>query len=242
MRTLKETDVSIKVGRDCPEVLAIIPARSGSKGIFCKNIKPLCGKPLISYTIDVAVKAANISKVVVSTDDDNIAAVAREFGAEVPFLRPKEIAGDTVPLDRVGHHTLSELAKQSYIPQVCVWMYPTHPFRRLSTVEMLIEKLTGYYNEITVYKQISKPRLPLFYQNKDNRLGMLMDGGIDPREYRYMRPSGYLHGKKLIPNEDPFAEYAHCLDDPVEGIDIDSHTDFDLARKIVENKLYPFPE
>ncbi|MBW1723549.1 MAG: hypothetical protein JRH13_15900, partial [Deltaproteobacteria bacterium] len=75
-----------------PEVLAIIPARGGSKGLPRKNIRDLCGKPLIAYSIEVALRAKLIDRVVVSTEDEEIAEISESFGAEVPFLRPKEMA------------------------------------------------------------------------------------------------------------------------------------------------------
>src|SRR5208283_3485698 len=89
--------------------LAIIPARGGSKGIPGKNILPLLGKPLIAYTIEAARKACLIGRVLVSTDDPKIAEVAVQFGAEVPFLRPAELARDETPTLPVLQHLLSQL-------------------------------------------------------------------------------------------------------------------------------------
>ena len=76
-------------------MIAFIPARGGSKGVPGKNIKELCGKPLIAYTIEAALKAEKIDRVIVTTDDEDIAKVAREYGAEVPFMRPDYLASDT---------------------------------------------------------------------------------------------------------------------------------------------------
>ena len=77
-----------------PEVLAIIPARGGSKGIPRKNIRPFAGYPLIAYSIEAGLRAETVTRVIVSTDDEEIASVAREYGAEAPFLRPAEFARD----------------------------------------------------------------------------------------------------------------------------------------------------
>src|SRR6185503_578849 len=79
-------------------VLAVIPARAGSKGIPGKNIRPLNGRPLLAYSVDAARESRTVTRVVVSTDDEEIARVAREAGAEVPFLRPAALAGDAVPM------------------------------------------------------------------------------------------------------------------------------------------------
>ena len=76
-------------------MIAIIPARGGSKGLPGKNIKPLLGKPLIAYTIECALQSQSVERVIVSTDDEKIAAVAKQYGAEVPFLRPDFLATDT---------------------------------------------------------------------------------------------------------------------------------------------------
>ncbi|THB70909.1 MAG: hypothetical protein D6E12_01965, partial [Desulfovibrio sp.] len=79
---------------DRQEVLAIIPARGGSKGIHRKNLQPLGGVPLLAWSIDAALRARNVTRVIVSTEDPDIADTARDYGAEVPFLRPAKIAGD----------------------------------------------------------------------------------------------------------------------------------------------------
>ncbi|MBE9544929.1 MAG: acylneuraminate cytidylyltransferase family protein, partial [Proteobacteria bacterium] len=77
------------------KILAVIPARGGSKGVARKNIRPVCGKPLIAYTIETALAARNLlHRSIVSTDDPEIKAIACEYGADVPFLRPPELAGD----------------------------------------------------------------------------------------------------------------------------------------------------
>ena len=88
------------------KVLAIIPARGGSKGLPGKNIKELCGKPLIAWSIEVAKACCNIDRIVVSTDDDRIAEVAKKYGIEIPFMRPAELATDTTSIVDVLFHML----------------------------------------------------------------------------------------------------------------------------------------
>ena len=89
------------------KLLAVLPARGGSKGIPKKNIRLLGGKPLIAYTIEAAKGVSAIDRLIVSTDDAEIAEVAREYGADVPFLRPKELAGDAAPVSGAILHLLS---------------------------------------------------------------------------------------------------------------------------------------
>ena len=92
-----------------PETIAIIPARGGSKGIPRKNIVDIAGKPLIAYSILTAMHAQYIDRIIVSTEDEEIAEVARKWGAEVPFLRPKELAQDNSGIGEAINYTLTRL-------------------------------------------------------------------------------------------------------------------------------------
>src|SRR3989344_776276 len=106
-----------------PIFLAVIPARSGSKGIPNKNIRNFCGKPLMAYAIEQARKCKKISCVIVSTDSKKYAAIAKKYGADVPFLRPKELAGDKSPIfDTIKHLilTLNNTQATFYIPDYIV--------------------------------------------------------------------------------------------------------------------------
>lgn len=119
-----------------PEILAIIPARSGSKGILRKNIRPFNGKPLITHSIVLAKSAPSVSRVIVSTDSEEIASIAREAGAEVPFLRPAEYAGDTSKVvDAVAHLLLKLKAVEHYQPDYILLLQPTNPMRTIDDIE-----------------------------------------------------------------------------------------------------------
>ena len=123
--------------------LALIPARSGSKGVPGKNIRPLAGKPLIQYTIESALDAKLVSKVVVSTDAVNIADAARAAGAEVPFLRPEALAKDDTPTLPVVRHALEFfLAQGMRFDAVCL-LQPTTPFRPPAFIDQAIRKFIG---------------------------------------------------------------------------------------------------
>ena len=111
-------------------VLAVIPARGGSKSIPRKNIKLLAGKPLIAWTIEAALQSQMLARVIVSTDDPEIAQIAREWGAETPFLRPPELARDDSSSISVVLHTLQWLEEQEHFSPVNVLLLqPTSPFR-----------------------------------------------------------------------------------------------------------------
>lgn len=116
--------------RQPSHVLALIPARSGSKGIPGKNVKILDGKPLLAHAIECARRVSAIDRVVVSTESENVAETAREWGAEVPFLRPAHLAEDTTPMLDVVIHALETLAAEGWAADVIALLQPTAPFRR----------------------------------------------------------------------------------------------------------------
>ena len=113
-----------------PKILGIITARGGSKSIPRKNIKDLGGKPLVAWTIEAAKNSGIFDRVILSTDDQEIADVSKKFGAEVPFLRPTELAQDTTPHMPVLKHAVETLKdKENYYPDYVAILQPTAPFR-----------------------------------------------------------------------------------------------------------------
>lgn len=124
------------------EVLALIPARGGSKSIPRKNIRDFAGYPLIAYSIAAGIQAKQVTRVIVSTDDEEIAAIARQFGAETPFLRPVELAQDTTTDYPVFLHALSWLREnENYEPEVIVQLRPTSPVRPPGCVDEAVRLL-----------------------------------------------------------------------------------------------------
>jgi CMP-N-acetylneuraminic acid synthetase len=124
------------------QVLALIPARGGSKSIPHKNIRLLAGYPLIAYSIASGLAAERVDRVIVSTDDEEIASVARNFGAEVPFLRPVQYAQDNTPDLPVFQHALRWLSEnEGYQPSIVVQLRPTSPFRRVKHIDQAVHQL-----------------------------------------------------------------------------------------------------
>lgn len=124
------------------EILALIPARGGSKGIPRKNIRNFAGYPLIAWSIAAARQAACVTRIIVSTDDEEIASVAREHGAETPFLRPSEFAQDNTTDLPVFEHALKWLEEnEGYIPEVVVQLRPTSPIRPRECVDHAVRIL-----------------------------------------------------------------------------------------------------
>ena len=124
------------------EILALIPARGGSKGIPRKNIRSFAGYPLIAWSIAAAKQAACVTRVMISTDDEEIAAVAREYGAETPFLRPAEFAQDQTTDLPVFEHALQWLEEnEGYQPEIVIQLRPTSPIRPRDCVDSAVKIL-----------------------------------------------------------------------------------------------------
>ena len=123
-------------------ILGVITARGGSKGIPGKNIKMLGGKPLVVYTIEAAKKSKRITHLIVSTDDETIADLCRSHGVDVPFIRPKELAADTTPHVPVMQHALRFMEKKLGLAfDYAVILQPTSPFRTPEDIDATLEKL-----------------------------------------------------------------------------------------------------
>jgi CMP-N-acetylneuraminic acid synthetase len=134
------------------KILVVIPARGGSKSIPRKNLADVAGRPLISYVIGAARAARHVQRVIVSTDDEEIAAVARQWGAEVPFLRPAELARDEVSLGPVVVHALQAMDGLGFRADAVLSAQPTSPFLDGSDFDALVEKLesTGADSVVSV--------------------------------------------------------------------------------------------
>jgi len=124
------------------KILGLIGARSGSRGVPGKSIRPLGGKPLMAWIIEAAKASKYLDRVILSTDSEEYAAVGRQYGAETPFLRPKEIAGDKSQDIEYINHALEWLRqKESFFPDIVLRMLPTVPFQTAEDIDCLIEEL-----------------------------------------------------------------------------------------------------
>jgi len=121
-------------------VVAIIPARGGSKRIPRKNIKAFCGKPMIAYSIQAAIDSKLFDRVIVSTDDEEIAEVAKRYGAEIPFMRPCELSDDFTATIPVIAHAIEELQKEAPVEIACC-IYATAPFIKVAFLKEAYEAL-----------------------------------------------------------------------------------------------------
>ena len=127
------------------KIIAIIPARAGSKSVPHKNIRMIGGKPMLAHSIDHALASGYINRVIVSTDSEEYAEIARTYGAEVPFIRPAEYATDTALDYDVFYHALTWLSEQEgYRPDLVVQLRPTYPVRKVQDIDNMIEELLRY--------------------------------------------------------------------------------------------------
>lgn len=154
--------------------LALIPARSGSGRIPGKNIKPLKGKPLISYTIEAAQGARLIDRIIITTDSEEIASVARMHGIEVPFLRPADISrSDSTEMEFL-EHALDWLREyEGYEPELIVLLYPTSPFRKTESIDAAIR-------EMSRHPEADSLRSVRICSEHPYKMWMLKDGYLQP--------------------------------------------------------------
>ena len=241
MSTFHTLPITHYSGKEKPEVVAIIPARGGSKGIPRKNIVDLCGKPLIAYSIEVALNSKCITRVVVSTDDEEVAEISKEYGAEVPFLRPKHLAEDRAKINDALKYTLKRLKLEGYSPDAHAVLYPTHLFRNPKLINSLIEKLFEGYSQIMTARPIKVHQLSYFVLNSETRLIPFFDPGkyCNEKDHLFFRPDGLFSAENMT-GVQQYGSYAHHLNDQISLIDIDTYTDLYVAEEIIKSNLFDF--
>jgi CMP-N-acetylneuraminic acid synthetase len=156
-------------------VLGLIPARGGSKGIPRKNIVDVAGRSLLSYTCEAASTSQRISRVVLSTDDEEIAAVGRDWGAEVPFMRPAHLAEDTTLAVPVAQHAIDWLQQhESWLTDILVYLQPTSPLRTAQHIDEALAKLdeTGADTVVSL--------TPIPHAHTPYKVSQIVDGRVEP--------------------------------------------------------------
>lgn len=170
------------------EILALIPARGGSKRIPRKNIRELWGKPLLAYSIDVAIHSQVINRVICTTDDPEIAEIARHYGAEVPFIRPKELADDRSADAEFYLHAIAWLReREGYIPDIITNLRPTNPLRRVEVVDDILKTLLKR-NDVDSIRSVYRSSISVFLMRTINPESGLIDCPVNvPREEPFQR-------------------------------------------------------
>jgi len=226
-------------------IVAVIPARSGSKGVKDKNIKLLAGYPLVAYSIAVAKLTKNIDRIIVSTDSEQYADIGMNFGAEVPFLRPKEISGDTsTDYDFIKHLLDWMQENEGKIPHYLVHLRPTTPLREPEYIDAAIEQMLHNANATALRSvhEMSESAYKSFeiegdYLKSVGSSSFALDAFNDPRQKfpKTYQANGYvdiiktayvienkkLHGDRVIAFVTPYV------------VEIDTADDFDFLEYIV---------
>ncbi len=219
------------------EVIAVIPARGGSKGLPGKNIRELCGKPLVAYSIEVALRSELVDRVVLSTDSEIIADIGREYGAEVPFLRPATLATDGATIGAALDHLMGELYGETWRQHnALVTLYPTSPFRTPGLVDYLITKLFEGYSHVSAAKRLDSNGYDYFVRSNGSFRALFSNSGCMAKMYRnYGIFSGFAYAY-------PSMTYCHYIDNPACFIDIDYLEDFMVAEEIIRRGLFDFSD
>ena len=227
-------------------VLALVPARGGSKGVPDKNVKPLAGHSLLDYTARAAHESGVIDRIILSTDSPEIAEAGRRAGLEVPFMRPAALAADDTPMVPVIEHALAELLREGWTPEIVVLLQPTSPLRQPDHVRAAVKLLrdTGADSVVTVVEvprhlspdyvmRIEDGRLKAFLaggervtRRQDARPAYSRDGTVYAFRRSTIEKSGGIYGQDCRP----------LVIDPSDSLSIDSPADWDEAERLLSRQ------
>lgn len=217
------------------KILAVIPARGGSKGLPGKNIRDLAGKPLIAHTIEAAKKSRFVDRVVVTSDDEEILAVAKTWGAEI-LKRPSELAADQTPMPPVLVHALDTLGQEQYHPDLVLLLQPTCPARTEKHIDeavahFLANDFDSLISVLLLYKHRyeiadGKYLTPLLSerQNRQERQPVVLENGVIYLSRAELVQQGKIIGGKI-------GHYPMHLAD---SVNIDSLEDFLYAERLIK--------
>lgn len=241
------------------EVIAIVPARSGSKTVPHKNIRSFAGKPLLAHSVDQALKSGTVNRVLLSTDSEQYAQIGKQYGAAVPFLRPVEISGDLSTDLECFKHALEWLAKnEGGVPEFIVHLRPTHPNRRPSDIARGIELLRQHPEWDSVRSVVVAPETPfkMWFRNDLGELTPVINTNIKEAHSRPRQglPSTFLQNANIdVIRSRTILEKNSVAGDRIGSLlmeeihDIDTHEQFARAEQffvwsngIPEGKTFVF--
>ncbi len=231
-------------------MLGIIPARGGSKGIPRKNLVDVGGRPLIAWSIETGknlLSVGTLARCIVSTDDEEIALVARSFGADVPFMRPADAATDTAKAIAYVKHALNELERLDGAYDAVMLLQPTTPCRNLAAIQEAVKRFDisnansliscyqeDYINDLVMYKDVDgngrlrpiNPRHNRGVRRQDSSPIMIRNGAIYITRVSYLRETG-----QLVCDNPLF-----MMMRKIDSIDVDTLDDLDLLRMVYANR------
>src|SRR5687768_5457768 len=227
-------------------VLALVPARGGSKGIPGKNIRPLNGRTLLEYAARAASESGVVDRIVLSTDDEQIAAEGRRLGLEVPFLRPAQLAADDTPMLPVIEHAAEALEQADWSPEIIVLLQPTSPLRRGAHIRAAVEELrTSGADSVVSVVELPRHLSPDYVmridggalvpflpegvrvtRRQDARLAFVRDGTVYAFWRRTLRDSRSIYGRTCRP----------LIVSAPESLTLDSEADWVEAERRMTNE------
>ncbi len=225
-------------------ILAIIPARSGSKSVPHKNIRPIDGKPMLAYSIEHAKQSGYINRIILSTDSEEYAAIGEAYGAEVPFLRPVEYAGDASLDIEVFHHCLWFLKeKEGYEADIVVQLRPTYPIRQVSDIDAMIEILIRHPEADSVRSIAPAREIPykMWHRQEDGSITPIMEGPAEcynmprqqlPKVYYQNACIDVVRGRVILEGYSMSGSRIHGYE-MVKNYDIDTEEEFKKAEEFL---------
>lgn len=227
-------------------VLAIVPARSGSKGVPGKNVRSLAGRTLLDYTAEAARQSGVVDRIVLSTDAEDVAAAGRRAGLEVPFLRPPELARDDTPMLPVLQHALDALAGDGWVPAFVVLLQPTSPLRRAEHVRQALTLLreSGADSVVTVV-EVPKHFSPDYVMRIENgALRPFLSEGAAVTRRQDVRPAYSRDGTVYAFRRDTLSRYGSIYGpdcrplviEAEESLSIDTPRDWAEAERLLADR------
>jgi CMP-N-acetylneuraminic acid synthetase len=232
-------------------ILTVVPARAGSKTVPGKNLRPLAGAPLIAHVLRSLARSRFEMRAIVSTDSPEIAAVARAEGAEVPFLRPADLAGDEVPVTPVIQHAMRFLDGQGWRSDIVVSLQPTNPMTETASIDGALQRLIDDASiDSVVSATLIRKHHPFrsYRLDEEGILAPLTEYTTERFQQKQDRPPAYgftgafiVRRRSLLENWDGMGfalgrRYAAQVVSEVEAVDIDSEVDFLLAEAVLKRR------
>ncbi len=221
-------------GLELSKVVVQIPARSQSTRLVDKNVRDLCGKPLLAYTAMIATRLKNVDRVIINTDSARYAKIGERFGLEAPFLRPSEIATKSSNLLWASYYMTRHFVDANYPVKTIITLLPTSPFRNLATIQDLVDRTIEFGAAQTVARVNALTR-----PYTDDQGELLVRPYENRTETLCCKPFGLFSGEHMI-KKHIVKNHVLFVDNPVELIDIDLAKDFELAEYVLNNGLHDF--
>lgn len=228
------------------KAVAFIFARGGSKGLPGKNVRPLCGKPMIAWAIEHAKAVKRIERVIVSTDTEEIAAVARQYGADTPFMRPAELARDDSPEWLAWRHALNYLQTEGGLPDAMVSVPVTAPLREPKDIERCLDDFAqgGADVVVTLSEAHRSPYFNMIKRNADGTVGLVIPPASNVSRRQDvptvfdMATVAYVASPEFVLTRNTLFEgRVRAVEIPPErAIDIDTLLDFRIAEYLMKER------